>query len=414
MTTPIFIFCALRGGFDGLDVVIPRGDPEFNKFRKRFPFTGERDLDGFFSLHGRLDVLHNLAMAGEASFVHAVATTSYDRSHFEGQRVLQSGGTTPYEVKTGWLNRLLQFLRSKGIDTRGAAVPGGSLATSGPASFPAFGETVSKIAESSRAQLATLWGRDEILGKTYEQMLAQDAMTTKLTLPERMAELGKLGHSVLYTEFGGFDTHTNQSWPLAGAIDRVDEYIGQLKAAFGADWDRVIFMAASEFGRGFYPNSSAGTDHGIANVVILAGGKIKEWTFPKVIADWPGLTKEKLFQGRDLMPTKDMRSVMLAVVCRLFHLQPKEAAAVIFPTAAGLKPDAAVFEDAVMDTPPPMPPTDEPMPPMPPEEPMPPMMDGDIAMVYRGGRDLFEASRISGTVADLDPATPVIFVVDSN
>ena len=328
MKQPIFIFAPLLGAMDGLDVVIPRGDPEFNVYRSKFPFAGEMDLDGFFTLHGKCNVLHNMVGLKEASFVHAVGTTYADRSHFDGQRVLQSGGDTPMQLKTGWVNRLMTAINNHGYVAKGASVvPGttstfGTLGVLGDNSISTFGERVTKLTAVQQTRLQEMWKSDTSLMSAFDQMVLQGDMTPTLTSPARIAELSALGYNVFYTEFGGFDTHTSQSWPLSGAIDAVDEFIGNLKAAMGERWNDVIFFGASEFGRGFYPNANAGTDHGVGNVVILAGGALKEWNLAPVITKWPGLTKEKLYQGRDLMPTKDMRSVTLAVVCRLFGLDP--------------------------------------------------------------------------------------------
>lgn len=391
MGHPIFIFIALRGAMDGLDIVIPTGDPEFQVVRGKFPMSGHRDLDGFFSLHSRLDVLYNMAQQGEAKFIHAIGTSQYTgRSHFDGQLVLQSGGNNAFELKDGWLYRLMLEMEVQYTDVIGAAVPEGSKATEGAASFTAYAETIFQMTPQLQEDWEILWKKDVSLANTFEDAVSQNDMTVKLTKAERMAELARLGRNLLYTEFGGFDTHTNQSWPLAGAIDEVDEFIGQLKAAFGDDWNDVVIMAATEFGRTFVPNTALGTDHGTGSCVILAGGALKKWTdLPIVITRWPGLTKEKLFQGRDLMMTTDMRSAMISLTARHFDLEPVRMCASVFPTAVGLQPDELIYGKPIT--------------------PVPPVPDSqDVLILVRGGREAYKEEYLTMTAKDLAPNTPVI------
>ena len=62
-------------------------------------------LDRPFALHPQLAELHALYGRGELAVVHAVGLPYRERSHFDAQQVLESGGTRPYELATGWLGR---------------------------------------------------------------------------------------------------------------------------------------------------------------------------------------------------------------------------------------------------------------------------------------------------------------------
>jgi uncharacterized protein (DUF1501 family) len=67
----------------------------------------------------------------------------------------------------------------------------------------------------------------------------------------------------------------------------------------------------TEFGRTVRVNGTQGTDHGMATVALLVGGAVKGG---RVLADWPGLREQALFEGRDLSPTRDLRSVLKGVL----------------------------------------------------------------------------------------------------
>ena len=106
------VVIVLRGAMDGLDVVQPYGDPGLTLHRQNLK-VGEAaeaaDLDGFYALHPGLHGLLPLWRAGELSFAHAVSTPYRDkRSHFDGQDLLEGGGTHP--SGDGWLNRLVSQL----------------------------------------------------------------------------------------------------------------------------------------------------------------------------------------------------------------------------------------------------------------------------------------------------------------
>ena len=112
---PRFLTIVLRGALDGLAAVAPVGDPDWVKLRgdsalKLDGAAPALPLDGFFALNPAMPNLHRLYRAGQAIVVHAVATPYRERSHFDGQDVLESGLPRPGRVDTGWLNRALTKL----------------------------------------------------------------------------------------------------------------------------------------------------------------------------------------------------------------------------------------------------------------------------------------------------------------
>src|SRR6476660_3028075 len=116
---PRFLVIVLRGALDGLATVAPVGDPDWQRLRGENALTTEGvaaalPLDSFFALNPAMPNLHRLYKAGQATIVHAVATPYRDRSHFDGQDVLESGVGKVGAADTGWLNRALHALAPEG------------------------------------------------------------------------------------------------------------------------------------------------------------------------------------------------------------------------------------------------------------------------------------------------------------
>src|SRR3974377_2386908 len=112
---PRFLTIVLRGALDGLATVAPVGDPNWQALRGSAAFSLEGPgaglaLDGFFALNSAMPNFHRLYRAGHAVVVHASATSYRERSHFDGQDVLESGFERPGTADTGWLNRALAAL----------------------------------------------------------------------------------------------------------------------------------------------------------------------------------------------------------------------------------------------------------------------------------------------------------------
>jgi len=104
-----------------------------------------------------------------------------------------------------------------------------------------------------------------------------------------------------------------------------------------------VVATATEFGRTAHANGTGGTDHGTATVALLAGGGINGG---KVLGRWPGLGEGKLYQGRDLMPTTDLRSVMKAVLRDHLRLPADKLETTVFPNSADARPLSSVVTAA--------------------------------------------------------------------
>lgn len=87
-------------------------------------------------------------------------------------------------------------------------------------------------------------------------------------------------------------------------------------------------MTVTEFGRTAAVNGTRGTDHGTASAALLAGGAVNGG---KVIADWPGLAANNLYEGRDLYPSTDMRSLFKGVLAEHLGLDESFLDKKVFP-----------------------------------------------------------------------------------
>ncbi|WP_439595237.1 DUF1501 domain-containing protein [Falsiroseomonas sp.] len=341
----------LRGALDGLFVVQPYGDPALKGLRERLalPEPGRRDgeqeglldLGGTFGLHPALANLHGMFTANEATVLHAVAGPYRSRSHFEAQDLLESG--SGQRMASGWLNRALQALPAGQQARTGLAIGTGvPLLLRGPVPVGAYAPPgLDRPAPELMYRLAALQQADPLTGPAFaEGMRARGFVAQTLGTPERervtfatlagtagrlLAEAG--GPRVAALELGGWDTHAQQMGRIMGPLRALDEGLAQLKEGLGAEWARTAVLVVTEFGRTARVNGNQGTDHGTGGVAFLAGGAV---TGGRVVADWPGLAEDKLFENRDLQPTQDLRSIAKGLLRDHLRL-PEAAVAQAFP-----------------------------------------------------------------------------------
>ncbi|MDC8754654.1 DUF1501 domain-containing protein [Erythrobacter sp. sf7] len=339
------LFVLLRGAADGLAMLAPVGDPGFEALRgvSLADYENAPRIGSFFALHPAFVETGKAAQAGEALFVHAAATAYRERSHFDGQNLLETGGTAPYATRDGWLNRLTALLAEahKGEPPRALAVaPAVPLALRGaapvssyaPSALPeASADFMTRVAAlyEGDAELSGLWARAletrAMAGDDGLQNL-RDASANGALVASLMQ--GERGARIAMIEVDGWDTHANQRGAFARQARGLDAMLAAYKAGMGEEWDSTIVLVATEFGRTAQLNGTNGTDHGTAGAAMVLGGGVLGG---RVVADWPGLGTGQLYEGRDLAPTIALESVLAGAVAEHFALDPAPTLARLFP-----------------------------------------------------------------------------------
>ena len=177
-----FIFIIQRGAADGVGTLAPTADPAFAGLRGAFAedFAGGARL-GDFTLHPNMVQAAALYQAREALFVHAVASPYRDRSHFDGQNVLETGGNAAYALRDGWMNRLLGLLPSN--DSKAIAVSatvpvvlrgGHEVASYAPSALP-------DASDDLLARVGSLYEQDAELHAAWAQAMQTRTMAGDLS-----------------------------------------------------------------------------------------------------------------------------------------------------------------------------------------------------------------------------------------
>ena len=364
---PRLIVIILRGGLDGLSAVAPIGDPLYAALRGDIALrsdgaTPALALDSFFALHPAMPNFGRLYRQGAATVVHAVATPYRERSHFDGQDVLESGFAGPGVTRSGWLNRVLAALpKGEKIRKGGLGVgPSTPLILRGDAPVTGWAPTnLQPASEDLALRVLDLYAqRDPALGAALKQGLDIEKLASREMTGDKAKAIGgnpveamrniargaaKLiaaedGPRIAALAFDGWDTHANEG----GATGRLAQLLGGLDGAFAEMetelakvWKDTSVVVVTEFGRTARINGTIGTDHGTGTLALLAGGAVKGG---RVIADWPGLAEHQLFEKRDLKPTTDLRAVLKGLLAEQFGLSDAVLGNDIFPDSLGVKP----------------------------------------------------------------------------
>lgn len=341
-----FVVVLLRGGLDGLAVLVPQGDPDLAPARAPLVPAGLLDLGGFWGLHPALSGVCRLYRAGDVLALPALAGPDRSRSHFAAQDALERGALAQ-GMADGWLNRTALALRAPALAV-GEGVP---LLLRGAAPvhtyFPA---APAHPPPDYYAQVLALHGNDALTGPAMTGALAARGFDRAVLptappadarngFPALAAAAGRLlaaadGPRLAALELGGWDTHVRQPPRLAAALRPLDAGLVALHDGLGAAWRQTVVLVVTEFGRTVRMNGAGGTDHGTATVALLLGGAVAGG---RVAGDWPGLAPARLFEHRDLQPTGDVRALAKGALAAQFGLGPAALAA-IFPGSATAPP----------------------------------------------------------------------------
>jgi uncharacterized protein (DUF1501 family) len=364
----------LRGALDGLAAVPPYADPDYAGLHRELAIfapgatDGALALDDTFGLHPSLTFLHERYLAGEVVVFNAVASPYRDRSHFDGQNVLENGLTKPIGAADGWLNRALAAL-PRGAGDRAVAISqnvplilrgDAPVISKSPQATPDVDEELlSRLADLYSkddwfsARLSEAWRTEKLTDAAAMDPAALDARAVlqnaavKTAAPDRVSGAARMaatlmrsvgGPEVAVIEATGWDTHANQGGAkgaLAQRLAGLDKALRALADELGPLWPQTAVLVVTEFGRTAAMNGTRGTDHGTGGCAFLAGGAVRGG---RVIADWPGLSRTALLDNRDLRPTLDLRSVFKAVLDEHMRVDAKTLATRIFPDSSGARP----------------------------------------------------------------------------
>ena len=360
----------LRGALDGLAAVPPYGDPDYASLHRELAIAppgapdGALALNKTFGLHPSLSFLHERFAAGELVVFNAVASPYRDRSHFDGQNVLENGLTKPIGTADGWLNRALAALPRGGARPRDRAV---AISQNVPLILRGEAAVISKspqatpdVDEDLLARLADLYSKDDWFSARLSEAVQTEKMVdgaadsnamgkeaAKAAYPNRVGAVARMaselmrsdgGPEIAVIEASGWDTHANQGGAkgiLATRLAGLDAGLKSLADGLGPLWPQTAVLVVTEFGRTAAVNGTRGTDHGTGGCAFLVGGAVRGG---QVIADWPGLTRTALLDSRDLKPTLDLRSVFKAVLEEHMHVDAKLIANRVFPDSNGARP----------------------------------------------------------------------------
>jgi len=342
---------------------------------------------------------------------HAIASPYRERSHFDGQDVLENGSLQPHAVQTGWLNRALASLQTPRGKELGVAIGQNfPLVMRGPASVTSWSPSkLATLDDDTLERITDLYAGDPLLASRLADALAADAIANGATdtemnptvpdviangtsdasmssavphdvahaapqaastnaqsdaagdvqpnqlqrgKPMRYTEVARAAASFLRRDDGpqvavfdttGWDTHANEGsaeGQLAGRLAALDAGLRTLKDELGPAWADTAVLLATEFGRTAATNGTRGTDHGTATTAFLLGGAVQGG---RVLADWPGLSSHALYQGRDLKPTADLRSVLKGILSEHLLVASSALESSVLPNSFEARPIKGLF-----------------------------------------------------------------------
>ncbi len=340
-----------RGAADGLNIVVPFGEPNYYRIRPSIAIPRPRqggdgsavDLDGFFGLHPSLAPLGPLFLSGQLAIVHAAGSPDTTRSHFDAQDFMESGTPGVKATEDGWLNRTVQGPSEENASPFRAVAMGPNLPLTLRGSAPAIALADVKQFRVLTQSTAVQGGFEALYAQTVDNVLRGTGTETFEAIemlrkadpsrfqPENGADYPKgrvgqtlqqvaqlikadIGMEVSFVDTGGWDNHVNEGG-AQGQMSNLLRDMGQGLAALHQDlgdrMEDIVVVTMSEFGRTAHENGNRGTDHGHANVMFVMGGPVKGG---KVYGKWPGLAPEQLNEGRDLKLTTDFRSALGEVI----------------------------------------------------------------------------------------------------
>src|SRR5919112_1695495 len=362
----VMVVISLRGGIDGLGMVVPHGDPSYYTARPTIAVPRESLVaqDAMFGLHPKMKPLEWLFTGGELAAVHAVGLPVPNRSHFAAMEEIEDADPASSE-RRGWINRMIGLNTTE--DPNEALYLGSSIVpTSMSGSSPVLGtagldqlelvgtENNDIWAARRRDQLSQMWagGGTSLLHGGYPSAVrTNDLMSPVASTPyvpdvvyphswpatdlsDALQDTARLikadvGTEAVAIDFGTWDMHSNYGSLISGDMQAMTGGFAAVLDAFMRDLgpdlrQRVTVVTISEFSRRIKENGNKGLDHGWGNMMLVAGGGVKGGTY---YGQWPGLGDGKQVDD-DLQVTTDYRNVLGEIVASRF---PDRSIGSVFP-----------------------------------------------------------------------------------
>jgi uncharacterized protein (DUF1501 family) len=367
----VVVVLSLRGGIDGMSVVVPYGDPAYLDLRDSIavPEGALLHKNGLFGLHPHLAPLEQQWADGRMAAVHATGLSVPNRSHFSAMEEVEDADPGS-DVRRGWINRAIGLdsdaFPTEAVQFGTSIVPTSLTGPSPVIAAQSMKELVLAGANPQwddatwqgrrRTQLETIWSKaGGVLGVS-----ARDALSTvdelapyaratytphngavyptdwrARDLADALANTAQLiranvGTEVVAIDFGSWDMHSDVGNLGGGDMQAMLTALATSLAAFLTDvsdlGNRVTVVTISEFGRRAQVNGNAGLDHGWGNMMLLFGGGVLGGQY---YGTWPWLDPDKLVDG-DLKVTTDYRNVLGEVVEKRLNRAPTA----VFPNLA--------------------------------------------------------------------------------
>ena len=334
----------LRGGIDGLNVVVPHQETDYYDVRPSIavPYPGEPkgviDLDGFFGLHPALSDLVPFWRQKDLAFIYNCGSPDGSRSHFDAQDYIESGTPGIKSTQDGWMNRLLAVLPTDrltqalnvGITTprilQGKMAianlrPGKNslhrLPIDRPLIHQAFARLYSDDSDLAQAYRKGVEARDIIMAELNQEMNSASGNAISVNgFVDDAKEVGKLMSSdartqLAFMDVGGWDSHVGENFILKRSLPHLGRGLATLVQELDNVYANTVILVISEFGRTVKENGNQGTDHGHGNVIWLLGGGIRGG---QIYGKWEGLGASVLYEGRDLPVTTDFREAIASIL----------------------------------------------------------------------------------------------------
>ena len=346
----VLVVVDMNGGNDGLNTLVPFGEPAYAAARPRIALTGSQLLriDPKTGLHPSLANLYGYLNSGRLAIVQGVGYPRADMSHFRSDDIWEKAVLDPETQATGWIGRTLDQLYAQNADAlHGAGLSGdvpalhGRYVTSPVVSDPGS-STYPQNDPAQTAALKTLFPPGGALNRDYVSHVGRLALTDADAIQTALANYqpavaypkdsglanglsltvaviaADLGPRVFWIVQGGYDTHGNQLGDQGTLLRELDQSLDAFYrdlVAHGHD-QRVVVMTYSEFGRRVEDNGSGGTDHGTAGLMFVLGTKVRGGLFGTP----PSLTE--LDPDGNLRFSTDFRSVYASILANWIDADP--------------------------------------------------------------------------------------------